>query len=91
MRRPQFSLKTLLWITLAVACFLGGWFGGRQYQERQDMARRIRAGEGIEVTVNGRRVFIPYAKQAPPYFAPGWGGPIRSTGTEDDNPGAVQN
>jgi len=83
MRRPQFSLKTMLWITLAVACFLGGWFGGRQYQERRDMARRIREGEGIEVTMDGRRVFIPFPKQAPIHLSPGWGGPIQSTSTVD--------
>jgi hypothetical protein len=27
-RRPQFRLSTLLWITLAVAC----WFGGMRYE-----------------------------------------------------------
>jgi hypothetical protein len=31
MRRPQFRLSTLLWITLAVAC----WFGGRAVERRE--------------------------------------------------------
>jgi hypothetical protein len=32
MRRPQFRLSTLLWITLALAC----WFGGMAVQKRID-------------------------------------------------------
>jgi len=31
MPRPQFRLSTLLWITLAVAC----WFGGRECHRRE--------------------------------------------------------
>jgi hypothetical protein len=31
MPRPQFRLSTLLWLTLAVAC----WFGGREFQRRE--------------------------------------------------------
>jgi hypothetical protein len=40
MPRPrfQFRLSTLLWITLAVAC----WFGGREYERRAD-ERRLKA------------------------------------------------
>ena len=36
-RRFQFRLSTLLWITLAVA----GWFGGRQFQYREDERLRL--------------------------------------------------
>jgi len=32
LRRFQFRLSTLLWITLAAAC----WFGGREFQRRED-------------------------------------------------------
>ncbi|HVC96710.1 MAG TPA: hypothetical protein VND64_23735 [Pirellulales bacterium] len=34
MPRPrfQFRLSTLLWITLAVACWFGGWFGGMWFE-----------------------------------------------------------
>ena len=71
--RPQFRLSTLLWITLAVACWFGGWFAGRQYQERQDVARRIREGEGIELTMDCRRVFVQFPKQTAAHLAPGWG------------------
>jgi len=31
MKRPQFRLSTLLWITLAAAC----WFGGMAWQRRE--------------------------------------------------------
>jgi hypothetical protein len=34
--RPQFRLSTLLWITLAVACWFGGWFGGMTWQKHLD-------------------------------------------------------
>ena len=33
MRRPQFSLKTLLWLTAVVAAFLGGMFAGSKMQD----------------------------------------------------------
>jgi hypothetical protein len=35
MPRPQFRLSTLLWITLAVACF----FGGREFHRRWETPR----------------------------------------------------
>jgi len=38
MSRPQFRLSTLLWITLAVAC----WFGGRAFGLRES-DRRVKA------------------------------------------------
>jgi hypothetical protein len=34
MRRPQFSLKTLLWLMAVVAAFLGGFLGGAEWQKR---------------------------------------------------------
>ncbi len=36
MPRPQFRLSTLLWITLAVAC----WFGGAEWQKRRALTER---------------------------------------------------
>jgi len=35
MPRPQFSLKTLLWLTLVVAAFLGGIACGEKLARRQ--------------------------------------------------------
>jgi hypothetical protein len=58
MRRPrfQFRLSTLLWITLAVACWFGGRRGGMAEQRRID--DRKYAGAAFTVTVddivNGR-------------------------------------
>jgi hypothetical protein len=40
MKRPQFRLSTLLWITLAVAC----WFGGMAVQRRLDQPTIQRGG-----------------------------------------------
>jgi len=42
MSRPQFRLSTLLWITLAVACWFGGthygkWLGDRERWERGEI------------------------------------------------------
>jgi len=57
MRRPrfQFRLSTLLWITLAVAC----WFGGTRYgvyrdrlKRQRDFDRELRAME--ETRIPGR-------------------------------------
>jgi hypothetical protein len=53
MRRPrlQFRLSTLLWITLAVAC----WFGGLRYErwrwrvEREDLDFALFGGRGYPV------------------------------------------
>ena len=70
MRRPQFSLKTLLWLMVVVAAFFGGWFAGCEFQRRAEIARRIMNNEGIEITIDGRRVFIPFAKQT--LENPGW-------------------
>ena len=42
MRRPrfQFRLSTLLWITLAVACWFGGmWFGAELERSRERAAK----------------------------------------------------
>jgi hypothetical protein len=35
--RPQFRLSTLLWITLAVACWFGGMTVERWRAEREDV------------------------------------------------------
>ena len=40
--RPQFRLSTLLWITLAVAC----WFGGAEWQHRQEPKFEMRSVRG---------------------------------------------
>ena len=34
MRRPQFSIRTMLWLTALVAAFFAGWEGHRQKEER---------------------------------------------------------
>ena len=47
MPRPQFRLSTLLWITLAVAC----WFGGREYEHRHTQTEDSFVGLGIELKV----------------------------------------
>jgi hypothetical protein len=36
MSRPRFRLSTLLWLTLAVACWFGGMTFGRWRAERPD-------------------------------------------------------
>jgi hypothetical protein len=36
MRRPQFTLKTLLWLMLCVACFFGGIQFERERRRRED-------------------------------------------------------
>ena len=33
MRRPQFSIRTVLWLTAVVAAFFAGWEGHRQKEE----------------------------------------------------------
>lgn len=41
MRRPQFSLKTLLWLILVAAVFLGGMRFGELIGERREKERRL--------------------------------------------------
>jgi len=36
MRRPQFSIRTLLWLTLVVAAFLGGILFERERKRREE-------------------------------------------------------
>jgi hypothetical protein len=43
MRRPQFSICTLLWLTLAVAAFLGGTGFERERRRREDDAAAFAA------------------------------------------------
>jgi hypothetical protein len=57
MRRPRFRLSTLLWLTLAVAC----WFGGMRFERwrtKQDgfySTKRVdRFGPGKVVIVSER-------------------------------------
>lgn len=38
MPRPQFSIRTLLWLTLVVAAFLGGIGFERERRRREDAA-----------------------------------------------------
>ena len=49
MRRPQFSLKTMLVLMLAVACFCGGIEFERE---------RIRRGNGIFLDVDGNELVV---------------------------------
>jgi hypothetical protein len=46
MPRPQFRLSTLLWITLAVACFYGGaeWQRKRTQRDRKPIANPTLTG-----------------------------------------------
>lgn len=44
MPRPQFSLKTLLWLTLVVAAFLGGM----ALQGRLDRPRSLEVWSGVD-------------------------------------------
>jgi hypothetical protein len=46
MPRPQFSIRTLLWLTLVVAAFLGG-IG----LERERQRREVLAGEFVSIAV----------------------------------------
>jgi hypothetical protein len=39
MPRPQFSIRTLLWLTLVVAAFLGGMLFEREWRLRAEKAR----------------------------------------------------
>jgi hypothetical protein len=40
MRRPQFSIRTLLWLTLVVAAFLGGMLFESARLEAERIARQ---------------------------------------------------
>jgi hypothetical protein len=44
MRRPQFTLKTLLWLPICVACF----FGGAKWADLRWVRERTRLKEEIE-------------------------------------------
>lgn len=39
MPRPQFSIRTLLWLTLVVAAFLGGMAFERERRSREELDR----------------------------------------------------
>lgn len=41
MRRPQFTLRALLVLMLAVACFFAGMTFDRERRRRQDEARKL--------------------------------------------------
>lgn len=43
MRRPQISLKALLWLILAVACFFSGIHSERERRRREDEAAALSA------------------------------------------------
>lgn len=48
MPRPQFSIRTLLWLTLVVVAFLGGMLFERERQRR--MAKPYNVGHEIQWT-----------------------------------------
>jgi hypothetical protein len=62
MLRPQFRLSTLLWITLAVACFFGGRVVERQITWR-DYWRRERDLKAREDVVMSRWDIINHEEQ----------------------------
>jgi hypothetical protein len=43
MRRPRFSIRTLLWLTLVVAAFLGGMAFEREQLERERVRLELEA------------------------------------------------
>ncbi len=53
MPRPQFGIRTLLWLTMVVAAFLGGaaWQNARIQTERERLMRQIKSLE--KSNVNG--------------------------------------
>ena len=59
MRRPQFRLSTLLWITLAVGC----WFGGQQYERSLDVMRPADAEVERPMTLD--ELLDPYSELGP--------------------------
>lgn len=65
MPRPQFSIRTLLWLTLCVACFLGGMFFEREWRDRAEKAR-IRANFKADME-RSRRAEAERAKLGLPY------------------------
>jgi uncharacterized coiled-coil protein SlyX len=60
MRRPrfQFRLSTLLWITLAVAAYLGGRSGGRAVQRQEDEQRMLELENQIAVIAEANAVVL---------------------------------
>jgi hypothetical protein len=49
MPRPQFSIRTLLWLTLCIACFLGGIEYGKHLQRRWHHEEFVRIVKQLEV------------------------------------------
>jgi hypothetical protein len=47
MPRPQFSIRTLLWLTLVVAAFLGGMLFERKRLDREELELELRRQEAI--------------------------------------------
>jgi hypothetical protein len=47
MPRPQFSIRTLLWLTLVVAAFLGGMLFEREWLAREELDLEIKRQEAI--------------------------------------------
>ncbi|HWB11135.1 MAG TPA: hypothetical protein VG826_18040 [Pirellulales bacterium] len=66
MRRPQFSLKTMLWLIACVGCGLGGWIAGvrhnplfvwqnRVIHEQAEALEKRRINPNIRLERLGRR------------------------------------
>ena len=61
MRRPQFSLKTLLWLMVCIACFFGGMATQSQLLRRREAAIGVDKRwqiPGAALTPDGRFVRI---------------------------------
>ena len=50
MRRPQFTLRALPVLLLAVACFFGGIRFEREWQRRVDEANRLKMMQNFQAT-----------------------------------------
>ena len=64
MPRPQFSIRSLLWITLVVAAFLGGTAYGKRLERRAYAEWFAREREKIKPT-HGSVTSPPYLKDWP--------------------------
>jgi hypothetical protein len=51
MRRPQFSLRTLLWLMAVVAAFCGGLGIGRQSANQREQILRMEAEQSREIAI----------------------------------------
>lgn len=67
MSRPQFSLKTLLWLMLCAACFFGGvHFEQERRRHDEERAAALAAKTALRSLINSedrRPPILPYMEQ----------------------------